>query len=130
MLLPNFSPGTVVARNYTFFNHIGIVSDRWFNGYPMIFTSTWSRGVIEIPWLEFADGGHVESLGFWGKLPALQVLARARALLGRSYHFFNFNCDHFVRYAHGLKVESPQLQGTAAVLTAVAVVGLAARLRR
>lgn len=30
-------------------------------------------------------------------------------MLGQPYDLFNLNCEHFVRFCHGLPPESPQL---------------------
>lgn len=82
--------------------------------------------VCEEPWDAFADGKQVQNNGYPSRLPVWEVLRRARALIGTRYHLFDFNCDHVVAVAHGLKSESPQVALTLAA-TAILVALLAAR---
>lgn len=48
--------------------------------------------------------------GYLGVLSQETVMQRARLKQGQAYSWTNFNCEHFVRYAHGLPIESPQLR--------------------
>lgn len=68
-------------------------------------------GFLEEPLSSFAKGRTVTVDGYLGSLPPAAVMARARLKRGTAYEWSTFNCEHFVRYAHGVKVESPQLQG-------------------
>ncbi|MCG7980275.1 MAG: lecithin retinol acyltransferase family protein [Candidatus Thiodiazotropha taylori] len=58
----------------------------------------------------FADGCKIKIHGYPSQLPPFVVLRKARNKLGTKYDVFKWNCEHFVRWAHGLKPESPQLQ--------------------
>jgi hypothetical protein len=44
-----------------------------------------------------------------GNLPPEVVLHRARSIQGRACSLTDFNCEHFVRHAHGVEIKSPQL---------------------
>jgi hypothetical protein len=114
-------PGTVVSVTiFLFYRHKGIVSDRWHNGKPMVFSaSARSGGVREEPWGVFAEDRAVTVEGYPGKLPSWEVLRRARALMGSAYDLLTRNCEHFVAYVHGLKPQSPQLAATVSVAVIV-----------
>lgn len=117
------SPGTVVwIRAYLLFRHKGIVSDRWYDGKPMVITSDPVVGVIEQSWDGFRAGQIPQVEGYPSRLPYYEVVRRARSRLGTRYHLFDFNCDQLKNYAHALPVLSEQVQAVA--LTA-AIVGLA-----
>ena len=124
------APGTVVwIRAYLVFRHKGIVSDRWYNGKPMIITNDPDRGVIEQPWDEFRAGQEVQREGYPSALPYYEVVGRARSRIGVRYSLLGFNCDQLKNYAHGLPVQSEQLQAVVAValLTSVAVMATKGR---
>lgn len=94
----------------------------------VIASSAQAGGVVEEPWDTFAQGCAVYSLGYPGELPWPQVVRRARSLIGMRYNLFTANCDHLVRFAHGLTPWSPQV----AVTTGIALllgVGLASARR-
>ena len=78
-------------------------------------------GVVEVSWLEFADGQEVTVEGYPGHLPWRIVLERAKSHLGRSYDPVVFNCEHFYVEAHNLPRKSPQLRLTSIVLGATAM---------
>jgi hypothetical protein len=51
-------------------------------------------------------------------------------MVGTRWDLFWFNCEHFVRLAHGLEPQSPQLQGgvaLAALFGFVSLVSLGSR---
>ena len=111
-------PGMVIwIRAYLFYRHKAIVSDRWQDGKPMVICNSPDYGVIEQTWDQFRAGQKPQPEEYPGKLPYWEVLRRARARLGTPYHLFDFNCDHFKNYAHGLPVESEQLMATMVVFT-------------
>ena len=47
-------------------------------------------------------------IGYLGNLSPQQVLQRARSRIGETWNLF-WNCEHFVKWAHGLRPRSPQL---------------------
>jgi len=118
------APGTVIAVRYPMYKHFAIVSEAYIQndrGYrpKLISLSYRTGGVQEEPWESVVGNQDIEVSPIQGKLTTEQILSRARSCIGRKikYHLFTFNCEHFVRYAHGLPVESVQvnqaLQGAA-----------------
>ena len=122
-------PGTVVSvRVFLIFRHIGIVSDRWHRGRPMVISNSARSGtVLDESWDVFAQGRTVSIQGYPGRLPAHEVLRRARSLVGTQYHLRGWNCEHLVTYAHGLKPQSPQVVATVAIALFGAVIVTADR---
>jgi hypothetical protein len=118
-------PGTVLRVSHGLYDHVGLLSDRWIDGERAVVSfSARNGGLIEEAFSQFASGRGVAAKGYPGQLPPLAVLARARALKGRAYAWLTFNCEHFIRNAHGLPEESPQLRQW---LFAATLVGLFAR---
>jgi len=79
-----------------------------------------ARGLVEQKWSVFTESRPFKVVGYLGKLSPAEVMVRARLWKGLSYSLFNRNCEHFVRYAHGLILQSPQL-AFASVLSLLAV---------
>jgi hypothetical protein len=103
--------GTVIRVNCGFYDHVALLSDRWIGGERGVLSfSAQSCGLVEQCISTFAAGCHVTVDGYLGGLPPETVMQRARLKQGQSYSWTKFNCEHFVRYAHGVPVESPQLQ--------------------
>jgi hypothetical protein len=102
--------------------HVGILAPHPFWGHSVI--SFGPRGIIEEPAWQFAKGEPFDSISYPSHLPWQIVVQRAReAATVRPYSSIDFNCDYFVRYCHGLKLESPQVNAIA--LLAFVGVGLA-----
>lgn len=103
-------PGTTLSTSRLFYRHVGILTDRFANGFPTVISSSGERGtVVEEPLDKFRRAGDIRVDGYLGLLPQDAVLERARAKLGSRYSLVRWNCEQFVRYAHGLNPESPQL---------------------
>jgi len=124
--------GTEVRVRHLFFSHVGMLSDRFIGGERGVLAfSAKAGGLIEEPLSVFAAGKDVEFIGYPGGLPPETVMQRARGRRGLKYDALGFNCEHFVRYAHGLPVESPQLKfWVRASGTVVALAILAKTLRK
>ena len=82
---------------------------------------------MEEPFSIFARGQTVVIEGYLGILPPAVVMQRARMKRGQAYSLSDFNCEHFVRYAHCVPVESPQLRQWAFLGGLVGILALAAR---
>lgn len=67
-------------------------------------------GFAELSFSEFSKGRLVTVDGYPGTLQPSEVMQRASRKRGHVYSLLGFNCEHFVRYAHGLRIESPQLR--------------------
>ena len=119
----NLSAGTVIRVNTGFYSHVGLLGDRFINGERSVLSfSAEAKGFVEEPFSVFSGGRPVVSDGYLGNLPPAIVMWRARQKVGQPYSWLEFNCEHFVRYAHGVPVESPQLQQGGVIL---GVLGLA-----
>ena len=106
--------------------HVGIVTERTdHRGLPYVISASKRSGmVLEEPWEDFHQGASVRLVDLRGDLDAQEVIGRARERVGHVWSLFFANCEHFVRWAHGIPEESPQLQrGVAAVATGVVVTG-------
>ena len=113
-------PGTVVSVPiFAVYRHKGIVSSRWYNGKPMVISNS-SRfgGVAEEPWDVFEQGRTVAIEQSPSAMPLHQVVSRAQSLIGTKYNLFNWNCEHLVTHAYGLRPHSLQIAITL-VITAI-----------
>lgn len=109
-------PGTIVSVPIGPFRHYGLVSAVNATGSPYILScSSRSGQVAEEPAHIFAGGRDIKVHGFPGVLSAIHVISRARSRIGTKYDLLKWNCEHFVRWAHNLRVESPQLKTTVAL---------------
>lgn len=123
-----FAPGTVIARQYLGYVHLGLLSDSLWGPDRTVFEfSAEAGGFRERSLTNFADGGQVVVIGYPSNLAPTEVMHRARSLTGHPYSLLGFNCEHFVRLAHGLQPESPQVRGWALLGLAMAGLGLLAR---
>ena len=116
MILANsslLSPSLVISVRYPLYKHFAIVSDRSFNGKPNLISLSYRAGtVLEEPWDTVVGKYPIELSPIRGKDTAEIVLKRARYYLNSEikYNLLTFNCEHFVRLAHGLPSESRQVQ--------------------
>ena len=111
-----------------FYEHIAMLGDHAMGGERAVVAfSAQAGGFVEEPFSAFARGQAVVVEGFLGSLPPVVVMQRARMKQGQAYSLTEFNCEHFVRYAHGVPVESPQLRQWAFLGGLVGVLALAAR---
>lgn len=117
-------PGTIVScQALPFFRHKGLVSDRFFDGKPMVLSNSARSGcVAEEPWGVFAAQQSVEVDGYPSHFDPRAVLQIARSKIGTKYDLLSWNCEHFVTFAHGCRPHSSQL----ALVTVLALIaGLA-----
>lgn len=102
--------GTVIRVRHGLYDHVAMLGDRGISGERgVIAFSAQAGGFVEQPFTAFAGGRAVVIEGYLGSLPPSVVIQRARMKQGQEYSWSDFNCEHFVRYAHGAPVESPQL---------------------
>lgn len=119
-VLPNdLTPGTVIAIRYSMYKHFAIVSDQCSeindSELPNLISLSYRTGTVqEEPWHVVVGDKLVEKSLISGTNSLHDVLARARECiqLGIKYELLTFNCEHFVRYAHGLPIESIQVKKT------------------
>ena len=103
--------GVVVRVWVGAYFHVALMSDRTMAGERSVLSfSPQAGGFIEQPYSAFAEGRAVTVDGYFGTLPPWIVMDRARAARWKAYSWTQFNCEHFVRHAHGVPVESPQVR--------------------
>jgi hypothetical protein len=104
-------PGSIVSVPLlVVFRHRGVVSDRWYQGKPMVISNSGrTGGTAEESWDVFSGGQAVTPEGYPSTLPRYEVFHRARSCVGRAYNPLVWNCDHLTRYAHGMELQSPQV---------------------
>lgn len=114
--IKQLTPGSVIAVRYSMYKHFAIVSDKYnSDGLPYLISLSYrTRGVQEEPWDTVVGNRNFEKSLIQGNDSTKTILSRARSCTGKSikYQLFTFNCEHFVRYAHGLAVESVQVKRT------------------
>lgn len=121
-------PGTTVRVSNVLYDHVGILGDRLINGERTVIAfSARAGGFEEQPLSQFGGGRPVILGDYPGGMPPAVVMQRARSRQGQAYSWFTFNCEHFVRYAHGVAIESPQLRQWGGVVGLLGLLIVAAR---
>lgn len=120
--------GTVMRVRHGCYEHVAMLSELAIGGERAVVSfSAHADGFVEEPFSIFARGQTVVIEGYLGVLPPVVVMQRARMKRGQAYSLSDFNCEHFVRHAHGVAVESPQLRQWAFLGGVVGILALAAR---
>lgn len=107
-------PGTVLRYKVDGYWHYGILVHF---GY-VIHNSKVYGCVVKESYAHFAAGKTVTAYSGVSSANLGLACQRAHQYIGSAYMLFTKNCEHFVRLAHGLIPESPQIQK--AVITAAA----------
>jgi hypothetical protein len=110
-------PGEVLSVS-TGPEHFGLLTGRQ----TVISASKVHGKIIEEPLWQFAAGQQIFAHGVWSNQPPQQTMNIAFSQLGQPYRLFDNNCEHFVRYCHGLERKSPQLATAIGVGLALAAV--------
>lgn len=121
----HLKPGEVIGVRVGLVTHVGIVSDRYAEGMPMVISNSHRAGcVAEEPLNIFQSKYSLVLVPQTLTLPPSLILSRAREKLGTKWNLITWNCEHFVHWALGLEPKSPQLNQAIAVAG-----GLAALMR-
>lgn len=109
MLLP---PGEVLSvRTPGRPEHFGVLT-----GQRTIISASKAHGRVVEEWpADFSSGAQIYAHGTWSNQPWQETMKVARSQLGEPYRLFNNNCEHFVRFCHGLERKSPQLEAAVVV---------------
>jgi len=92
--------------------HFGVLTELHFlyGVHPTLISASKRRqAVVEEPPQQFALGAPIYAHGAWSDQPWEVTVDNARSQLGVPYRLDDRNCEHFVRFCHGLPQESPQL---------------------
>lgn len=118
LALPYPFPGSVISIPFLLvYRHLGIVSDRWHGGKPMVISNSARRGgVHEEPWDVFAQGKPVTVEKSHSDMPRREAVTQARSRIGTRYDALTWNCEHLVSDARGFRPSSPQVLATLAVV--------------
>lgn len=100
------APGTTLRFKLGDYWHYGILVHQ---GY-VVHNSKRHRRVVKEPFANFAEGRNVEICSEVSSASLELACQRAHRYIGMAYQLFIQNCEHFVRLAHGLDPESPQIQ--------------------
>ena len=120
--------GAVIRVSHGWYHHVALVGDGVIQGERSVLAfSAQAGGFVEQTFSAFAGGRKVTTDGYMGGLQPATVMQRARLKRGQLYSWTGFNCEHFVRYAHGVPVESPQLRQWALLGGVAGVLALATR---
>ena len=116
--------GAVVGVNRGLYHHVGILVLNPARGLAVI--SFKPEGIVQQPVQEFTLGKPFDSCTYPSNTPWQEVVWRAQmAVAQRPYHWRKFNCDYFVRYCHGLKMESPQAEAATVIVGLAVFAGIA-----
>ena len=100
----------MISVNRGPFEHFGILAETNYNRSRTVVSGSLRYGrVIEEPLREFAKGTPIRIVGYPSALPNWLVMQRARSVLETEYLLLTWNCEHVVRFAHGLRLSSPQI---------------------
>jgi hypothetical protein len=120
----NCQLGSIVGVNRGLYQHVGILVLHPMWGLAVI--SFTPGGIIQQPVQEFTLGKPFDSCAYPSNTPWPEVVWRAQmAVAQRPYHWWKFNCDYFVRYCHGLKMESPQVEAATTMVGLAVFAGIA-----
>lgn len=114
----NMIAGKVVSIAMGTYHHVGILTEK----NTVIHCSKSRSEVVEEDIGEFAAGRTISVRPSNSSLSPTTVVARARSKLGKRYSLFDYNCEHFVSWANGLRETSPQLQALLFGITLTAMI--------
>ncbi|WP_124543216.1 hypothetical protein [Piscinibacter terrae] len=121
-MLESLPPATVISVNRGAYRHVGLLTELCpGQARKVISLNPGLAGsqLVEEFVSTFARNQEVTVEGLSGTLPWWQVLARARSGAHPAYSWTQFNCEHFVRFAHQLPAASPQVRAWGAIAATV-----------
>ena len=113
-----YSPGDIVSVRVGTIRHEGIMTEHG----RVICNSRRYGGVTEKSVRDFASGRTIKNHGQLRPVDPSHVLARARSQIGRAYHPYTHNCEHFVRFCYGKSPYSPQKMGAMSLVALAAAI--------
>lgn len=122
--LPRLAAGAVVAADRGLYTHVGILTEPLPGMERRVISLNPAKQVVEEPLTVFARGQPLRIQGALSSMHPSVVLARARSGQHPRYSWTEFNCEHFLCFAFGVPLQSPQLQKWVALVGLAAVVAL------
>ena len=113
--LPAAPAGTVVSVDRGLYRHFGILTEPQLGRERHVISLNPEAQLAEEPLSLFCRG---QQPGWHPPLSAIssqEVLSRARSRNHPAYSWTNFNCEHFVCFAFGVPLDSPQVRRFAAL---------------
>ncbi|MFZ5480505.1 MAG: lecithin retinol acyltransferase family protein [Myxococcota bacterium] len=108
-------------------DHVGLVSAKLDqHGLPYVYNASKRSRFVKLErWDVFTLGKGSATIleHIRGDLPDDEVIERAHSKLDDPWDLWSANCEHYVRWCHGLEVTSPQLRAGVGVVVGVAAVG-------
>lgn len=105
-------PGDVVVTDFGAYQHWSIVTDRLCEfGRNMLISATKRNGTVrEEAWHVVTQGKNTYIADVQVTISPQDLLAKARSVIGKwNYSVLERNCEHFVKWAAGLKITSRQV---------------------
>ena len=121
--LPAFAAGTVVRADRGLYTHVGILAELVPGRERNVISLNPATQMLEEPLSVFGRGQPLVLEPPLSSLHPSLVLARARSGTHPLYSWMEFNCEHFLCFAFGVELRSPQLHrfAAAALLLAASV---------
>jgi hypothetical protein len=113
--LATLPAGIVVSTHRGLYRHVAILTEPRPGQERRVLSLNPEAQRVEEPLSVFGGGQPVMFHAPPADTPAWIVLARARSGLHPRYSWTEFNCEHFVCFAFGVPLKSPQLQRIAAI---------------
>ena len=111
-------PGTTVKIWCETYWHFGLIDQ---TGVRVIHNSKKHGKVVRESLVDFAGGADVLVCDEVFSRNVTAAIQRAEKAIGLAYNLWSANCEHFVRWAHGLEPASPQLQRALATAAGLAL---------
>ncbi len=118
MKVRKFLPGTTVKIWCATYWHFGLVDQ---TGMRVIHNSKKHGKVVRESLAAFAGDADVHVCQEVFSRNVFAAIQRAENAIGMAYDLWKANCEHFVRWAHGLEPASPQLQRALATAAGLAL---------
>lgn len=123
--LQSYPAGTIISTHRGLYKHVGLLAESQLGLERRVISlnpGPVGQQVKEESLASFTQGKDWVVEPTEAALPASVILGRARSGQHPPYSWIGFNCEHFVRFAHGQATKSPQIRAWAGVVLAGLVV--------
>ncbi|MGB0836266.1 MAG: lecithin retinol acyltransferase family protein [Psychrobium sp.] len=128
MSIQNLNAGDIVVSDFGLYQHWSLVSDSLCEkGLPRLISATKRNGTVqEENWDVVTQGKRTYPAKITYNRPVTEVLELARSQIGEwKYSLADRNCEHFAKWATGLKMSSTQVvAGATGAVLGAGLVGL------